>query len=62
MTGIFNMTGSRNVQDFTDFENLVISVILNKISEGVYEIWQHLVTPCPLVLMVTLVLMVGSID
>ena len=29
----------------SDFENLVISVISNKISGGAYEIWQQLVTP-----------------
>ena len=54
VTGIFNMTGNVNLRDFTsfhtnslisDFENLVISLILNKISVGVYEIWQQLVTP-----------------
>ena len=49
--GIFNTTGNGNLQDFTsyhinflDFENLVISVISNKISGGAYEIWQQLVT------------------
>ena len=57
VTGIFfNMTGNVNLQDFTtvvsipiflilDFKNLVISLISNKISVGVYEIWQQLVTP-----------------
>ena len=50
VTGIFNMTGNRNLQDssyhtnFVDFRfrNLVIS---NKISGGAYEICQQLVTP-----------------
>ena len=43
VTGIFNMTGNRNLQDFTSY--IVISVISNKISGGAYEIWQQLVTP-----------------
>ena len=54
VTGIFNMTGNVNLRYFTSlitnfldfsFENLVISFISNKISVGVYEIWQQLVTP-----------------
>ena len=48
VTGIFNTTGNGNSQVtisiflISDFKNSVIS---NKISGGVYEIWQHLVTP-----------------
>ena len=51
VTGIFNTTGNGNLQVtisiflISDFENLVISVISNKISGGAYEIWQQLVTP-----------------
>ena len=53
VTGIFNTTGNGNLQDFTsyhinfldsDFKNLVISVISNKILGGAYEIWQQLMT------------------
>ena len=52
--GIFNTTGNGNLQDLlvtisifliSDFKNLVISVISNKISGGAYKIWQQLVTP-----------------
>ena len=55
VTGIVNTTGNGNLQDFTSyyinflisyFENLVISVISNKISGGAYETWQQLVSPC----------------
>ena len=44
------MTGNVNLRDFTgfhtnflisDFKNLVISLISNKISAGAYEIWQE---------------------
>ena len=52
VTGIFNMTG--NLQDSTSYHTNFVdfrfrkssdSVISNKISGGMYEIWQQLVTP-----------------
>ena len=51
VTSIFNITGnvillvSIPIFLISDFENLVISLISNKISAGAYEIWQQLVTP-----------------
>ena len=53
MTGIFNMTENVNLRDFTSFriflisnlENLVISLISNKISVGVYEVWHQFPPP-----------------
>ena len=49
ITGIFNMTGNVNLQDFTSF-HIIFDFRFQKSSDftdfsvGVYEIWQQLVT------------------
>ena len=49
VTGIFNMTGNTDFISFrTNFQisKIYIAIVIsNKISAGVYEIWQQLVTP-----------------
>ena len=54
VTYIFNMTGNVNLQDFTSshtnfldfrFQKSSDFIDFNKISVGLYEIWQQLVTP-----------------